>query len=753
MLAEVGKYKEVQTYEFLDNEECKKFLLKDVGINILHLNICSINKHFDELLILLESLGTKNIDIIILSECWQQEYIDRYNIPHFQLFYNKATYNKNDGLIIYVNSDISCTTEHITINQITFSRTLFHYKKISFGITSVYRSPSTDELQFLDDFKDFLTNNSAQMLEIIIGDININIINKDHIANNYLNLLASLGFVSHINNPTRLGNTSATCLDHIFIKGIENNNINNISSAIYHTTITDHSTTLVKIEIKEDKVNLRDKQSIKTEIDFEKLNSLLETETWDNIYNTDNVDDMVDYFIKALTLHLDNSTKITKIYKKINKIKPWITIGLIKSINNRNKLKKVWHKNKSNTELELSYKRYRNLTDTLLKKAKYNYYSQKVEEAGKDTKKLWEVVRDMENKGKPGKEIKIKNDEGILLQGDKEIADTANNYFINIGMRMANKLKPNKLQINITPQLNNTSLFLRKVTRNEIILKIAELKNNCSPGKDGISTKVLKCIHEYIVSPLIHIINHIFITGIVPKAFKESIVIPIFKDGSRLEIANYRPISLISNIAKIFEKCLKDRIMDYLESFNLLSSNQYGFRNGKNTELAIYDLVSSINESLDRSEKCLAVFLDLAKAFDTVSHNILLNRAEKVGMRGIVLKILKSYLEDRRQYVKINDTLSDPKVINTGVPQGTVLGPILFLIYIDEIARINKNFKVVSYADDTVLLFTAHSWNQVHKLASIGLSTVNCWLNNSLLTLNEKKNQIYSVLHFKLQQM
>ena len=237
-----------------------------------------------------------------------------------------------------------------------------------------------------------------------------------------------------------------------------------------------------------------------------------------------------------------------------------------------------------------------------------------------------------------------------------------------------------------------------------------------------------------------HIINLIFKTGKIPEKFKESIVIPIYKNsGNKEEISNYRPISLINNLGKIFEKCIKDRLINFLSSNNILSENQFGFAEERSTADTMYELIKEITNELDSSSKTIAVFLDLARAFDTVSHPVLLDILFSYGVGGTVLDVFRNYLNDRTQYVKVNKTLSQPLKVNMGVPQGTVLGPILFTVYINTLCNLDIGGRVISYADDTALVFSSFSWDSVRSKLINGFNRVKILLDNIKLTLNVNK--------------
>lgn len=285
------------------------------------------------------------------------------------------------------------------------------------------------------------------------------------------------------------------------------------------------------------------------------------------------------------------------------------------------------------------------------------------------------------------------------------------------------------------------SLFLSPVTEPEVVSYINSLKNNAAPGPDNITSGILKISKAYICGPLAHIINLSFEQGEFPIPLKKSIVEPIFKSGDPLIMGNYRPITLVSNVAKIFEKCLKDRILSHLNRNNIISKNQYGFKQNVSTLDAIHTVTSTIHTYLNNGLRPLAVFLDLAKAFDTVNHDLLLRKLGAYGIRGLGNDLIRSYLAQRFQQVRINSKLSEELEVGCGIPQGTVLGPILFQIYINTIFTLNVPGEIVSYADDTELIVADVTWDEARNRAETALQQISYWLRSNLLTLNTDKTK------------
>ena len=249
----------------------------------------------------------------------------------------------------------------------------------------------------------------------------------------------------------------------------------------------------------------------------------------------------------------------------------------------------------------------------------------------------------------------------------------------------------------------------------------------------------MKRTAKIIVTPITHIVNLTLKTGIFPEALKKAKVIPILKSGNRSEIKNYRPISILPAFSKIFEKVINYRLISFFENNNLLIDNQHGFRSGRSTETAILQFATNVFQSLEEKQYLIGVFLDLSKAFDTLRHRILLKKLSHYGVRGIPLKLFESYLTNRSQSVYCNFTHSSFRSIVNGVPQGSILGPTLFLIYINDIVNVSSKFKYIIYADDTTLLMDDLNINNLHFNLIQELEKINNWTKINNLSLNTTK--------------
>ena len=322
---------------------------------------------------------------------------------------------------------------------------------------------------------------------------------------------------------------------------------------------------------------------------------------------------------------------------------------------------------------------------------------------------------------------------------ERDIANKFNDYIVSVGPELSKKIERPKFKFTkYLPNNTASSVFFTPVSPAEVYSIIKELKIS-SARLDEIPVKVIKSCSMYISTPLATIINKSFTTGSFPDKVKESKVIPIFKAGDHSENSNYRPISILPAFSKVFETAIKNRLIDYFNSNDILYKKQYGFRKNSSTLLPLLDLTSSVYKAIENNKYCLSIFIDLSKAFDMLNHNILLQKLSCYGIRGPPLDLICSYLSNRKQCVCYNSVFSDFKPVTTGVPQGSVLGPLLFLIYINDLPKTSSVVSFILFADDTTITFSSDNIIELESVLNRELHIISDWFKANKLTLNTKK--------------
>jgi len=427
-------------------------------------------------------------------------------------------------------------------------------------------------------------------------------------------------------------------------------------------------------------------------------------EKWETILNESNVDICAFKFHNLLNDYIINSStqKEKNTLSNKRKIKPWITDGLIKSIRKRDKLGKSVKNRPNDIRFLNYYKRYKNKLCTLIRNAKNDYYRDRVmnintgvnNNNNSASKQVWNIIGEVINKkvksSNPISQIIHENQLINVNTNTNKCVNIVNNYFASVGEKIAVQIQsdndiPNIINSTINntenrDSFNNDNLHYLNFTEKDILLIIKTLKKGTSPGFDNISSNTLLQIADHIISPITYLINLSFSKGVFPQIYKKSVIIPIYKTGDTRELQNYRPISLVSAIAKLIEKCAKLQFHRFITDKNALSVNQYGFRDNVGCQDAIVSLSNIIYKSLDRGKKCLCIYLDIAKAFDSISHDLLLRKLKIIIGNNNFWYWFKSYLLNRPQTIEINGIISDSCIAKFGIPQGTVLGSILFSI-------------------------------------------------------------------------
>ena len=323
------------------------------------------------------------------------------------------------------------------------------------------------------------------------------------------------------------------------------------------------------------------------------------------------------------------------------------------------------------------------------------------------------------------------------------IAEQFNNYFSTIAKKLENKLIPTNKKFSDYLKNNNIhSLFIRPTSVDEVKFVISAMNKNKSTGPNSLHNNIINIAHNILALPLSHIINLSFISGVFPDNLKIAQIIPIHKKDDKLLCDNYRPISLLSNISKIIEKLMHYRLSDFLKNSNILYTLQFGFRSKYSTNHALIQITEKLRKAIDDKNYACGVFIDLQKAFDTVNHDILIAKLYHYGIRGIASNWFKSYLKDRKQYVCINGCNSNYQTITHGVPQGSVLGPLLFILYINDLHNAIAHSTTYHFADDTNLTYVHKSIKTLNKHINHDLKLLIHWLRANKISLNTGKTEI-----------
>ena len=580
----------------------------------------------------------------------------------------------------------------------------------------------------------------------IFGDFNVNTMSSvigNANTQEFKDIFSSNYCLPLITKPTRVTNSCSSLIDNIY----SNVPINTgkCNSGILEVSISDHYAIFAIDNSTHTKANASNvtKRSFCNK-NIENFKRCLTNQSWDFVYESEDLQAAFSRFQGVIDVHFNTNFKLHTFTRTYINRHPWMTEALRTQIRLKNSKYKEYVKS-NNVDIVESYKDSKRILHSSLRNAEIQYYSEQYELNSGDMFKSWKVLKTIlalnSNSEKRQFCLTINN---VAVTNSIDIANGFNDFFVSIGPELAKDIHSDINPLTYVNNVNN-SIVIFDVSCDEVKNIIRSLKNS-SAGHDEFPTFVGKlCVDSYI-EPLTFLINYSLKTGVFPSELKLARMVPIFKAGDSSALTNYRPISVLTFFAKVFEKIVYNKLLNFISDNNILYDHQYGFRKGRSTQQAIITLVDKITKSQDIGDIVITLLIDLKKAFDTIDHRILLRKLYSYGIRGSMLKWMESYLTDRSQYVVIDGKVSQTRGIKCGVPQGSILGPLLFIISVNDICNVSPMLFKILYADDTCVLISGNHLNNLIDRLNTELISLNNWFKANKLSLNTKKS-FFMIFH------
>lgn len=492
-------------------------------------------------------------------------------------------------------------------------------------------------------------------------------------------------------------------------------------------------------------VRIRSTKNYNKDDFVDKLNAV----DWSSLYLCRSVQDAWEKFRSLFHSTLDDIAPYRDI-KIRQQTEPWMTSEILDNIRNRDDLLRTY-KRTGNKHQYVQYCKIRNKVQREIKKAKEDYVSGKIEENKKSPKKLWQQLKSLGYSSKRSDSASIVlNIAGQVCHNLKEIANQFNTFFTTVASSLVAKLPPAPRIFDVNSILfkqfyskvtnNNLQLELTHVSEDFIYKELCSLNSFKSTGIDNIPARFVKDGASALAKPITYLVNLSITSGIVPEELKQARVKPLFKKNDRSEIGNYRPVSILCIISKILEKAVYKQLEAHLIQHDLLYQFQSGFRSSYSTDTCLIHLFDHIKSQTSKGLFTGMVMIDLQKAFDTVDHQILCQKLRSMGIKDV--KWFESYLTGRKQLVNVNGTESELQNITCGVPQGSILGPLLFLCYVNDMSiSIQSDCKLLLYADDSTIIFSHKDPDVISKKLGKELESCSHWLVDNKLSLHLGKTE------------
>jgi hypothetical protein len=681
--------------------------------------------------------------------------IHLYGIDGYNMLSNYCRVNhKGGGVAIYVSKAITNVSEVQWCKKfcvdLDFEIAMVKIKVGEFVVfvIGLYRSPSGNFKIYCTNFQTVLTRLMKKVPHkhvnlVILGDLNIDTLAQNkHESEWFKDCIKSFGLVDQLGHiPTRITPTSETSVDHV---------VTNIQSVIEASVVNGHisdhlgQVLVIDIGVKCEEVSkfmLKRNFSNKNIDLFKKSLSL---ESWESVYLASSVELKWSVFLTTILWHLDNTCPLIKsnCSKKsnLNPSKVVLDKHTLKLKQNMKDMYDLYSETK-NEVFRNQYKEYKKRFRKAIRSLKSFAIQRKIKDSDCVARSSWAYVNTFRNKSKTENNIQLMHD-GKIEDNPLEICNMFNKYFVN-NFKVNYCIDENVSDIEHACKCD---LDVALVDEKDVLSIIDSLKGKKSSGWDQISPYILKQCKEPLLRPLVHLINSVLIDSTFPSVLKLAIIKPVFKKGEKTLVENFRPISLLSTFSKLVEKVLLFNLIDHFEYNQLMQDFQHGFRGGRSTTSAAAEFIHTTLNKINDGSRVAGVYLDLSRAFDRVNHNLLLNKLVRFGIKGKLLRLLKSYLEYRYQSTQIlyekqnfvHRIQSPPAQMLCGVPQGSILGPYLFIIFVNDFSIGPETF-ITMYADDTSALCWAKDVNDLEVRVQNFISEALGYFQENQLSMNIDK--------------